>query len=263
MEYSMSPSNKVILETSYRVIVSGQCIFYRVACVQPCGTGGGSPLVLLHGHGVSGAIWQRVLPFLAQHRQVLIVDLPGHGRSKFTGTWRLREIAPLLVRWLQQMELPSVVLMGHSMGGAIAIHLTASAPELIDRLVLVDAGGMPLSAPFPTLAARAIGSFFQPGNGSFPPQVLRDHLLTPTHLLWQSALEMAKSDFRAELALISVPTLIIWGEHDLLLPLTLGQELHTALPHATFVTMPQSGHRPMLTQPAAFSQIVLRFLQQG
>jgi pimeloyl-ACP methyl ester carboxylesterase len=147
------------------------------------------------------------------------------------------------------------------MGGAIAIHLTASAPELIERLVLVNAGGMPLRAQFPTLAARAIGSFFQPGNGSFPPQVLRDHLLTPTRLLWQSAREMVKSDFRAELALISVPTLIIWGEHDLLIPLTLGQELHAALPHATFVTMPECGHRPMLTQPAAFSQIVLRFLQ--
>lgn len=252
----MHQNNKIVLETSQTVTISGHRLFYRTI-------GRGSPVVLLHGHGVSGAIWQRVIPFLTRHYQVIVVDLPGYGRSQFTGTWRLREIAPLLARWLQQLELPPVVLIGHSMGGAIAIHLTASAPELVDRLILVNAAGLPLRAQFLILAARSIGSLFQPGNGSYPPQVLRDHLLTPTRLLWQSAQEVAKSDFRAELSAISVPTLIIWGERDLLLPLTLGHELHTALPHATFVTMPQCGHRPMLAQPTVFSQIVLRFLQQG
>ena len=258
----MKPNSKMVMETSQCVMISGQCLFYRVACV-PCATGMGSPLVLLHGYGVSGAIWQRVLPLLAQNYQVIVVDLPGYGRSQFTGTWRLREIAPLLARWLQQMELRPVVLIGHSMGGAIAIHLTASVPELIDRLALVDAAGLPLHAQFPTLAARSIGSFFQLGNGSFPLQVLHDHLFTSRRLLWQSAQEIAKSDFRTELAMIAVPTLIIWGERDLLLPLTLGHELHTALPHATFVTVPECGHRPMLAKPAMFSQTVLRFLQQS
>ena len=252
----MLKNNQTVLATSHIATVSGQRLFYRIV-------GAGSPLVLLHGHGASGLIWQRVFPFLAQHYQVIVVDLPGYGRSRFTGTWRLREIAPLLVRWLQQMELQPVRLIGHSMGGAIAIHLAASAPELVDRLILVNAAGLPLRDQLPILAARSIGSFFQPGNGSFPPQVLRDHLLTSTRLLWQSALETVKSDFRAELALISLPTLIIWGDRDLLLPLALGRELHTALPHATLVTMPQCGHRPMLGEPAAFSQIVLRFLQQG
>src|SRR5437667_5924720 len=132
VEYSMKPNSKMVMETSQCVMISGQCLFYRVACV-PCATGMGSPLVLLHGYGVSGAIWQRVLPLLVQNYQVIVVDLPGYGRSQFTGTWRLREIAPLLARWLQQMELRPVVLIGHSMGGAIAIHLTASVPELIDR----------------------------------------------------------------------------------------------------------------------------------
>ncbi len=278
VEYGMKPNGEIVIETSQSVTISGQRLFYRVAHVPNASgaryrvgarhdpyssaTGAGSSLVLLHGYGVSGAIWQRVLPLLAQHYQVIVVDLPGHGRSQFTGTWRLREIAPLLAGWLQQMELPPAVLIGHSMGGAIAIHLTASAPELVDRLILVNAAGLPLCAQFPILAARSIGSFFQPGNGSLPLQVLRDHLCTSRRLLWQSAQEIARSDFRAELAMISVPTLIIWGERDLLLPLALGHELQTALPHATFVTMSQCGHRPMLTQPAMFSQTVLRFLQQ-
>jgi pimeloyl-ACP methyl ester carboxylesterase len=249
----MKSSDKKIVETSQSVMISGQRLFYRVA-------GTGSPLVLLHGHGVAGSIWLTVIPFLAPYYQVFVVDLPGHGRSRFIGDWRLREIAPLLISWLQQMKLPPVGIIGHSMGGAVAIHLTASAPDLVNRLVLVNAAGLPLRAPLPTLAARAIGSFLQPHHGSYPPEVLRDHLLTSPYLLWQSSQEVLESDFQAELALLSLPTLIIWGERDLLLPITLGYELHAALPHAKLVTMPQCGHCPML-QPAAFSQIVLNFLQ--
>lgn len=250
----MNSNNQIIQEKSYILTPSGQRIFYRIA-------GTGKPLVLIHGHAASGSTWKAVLPFLAQHYQVISVDLPGYGRSQCSGPWRLREIAPLLIRWLQQIELQPVVLMAHSMGGAIATHLAASAPDLVDRLILVDAAGLPLHMSFPTLAARSVSSFFQPGNGSNFPQELREHLLTSPRIIWQSALEVAACDFSAELASISLPTLIIWGEHDLLLP-TLGLELHKALPHAEYVTIPHCGHRPMLGQPALFSQIVLRFLQQ-
>src|SRR5579859_2542139 len=165
----MNPNNKIIPETSHTITIAGQRLFYRII-------GAGKPLVLIHGHAASGATWHPVLPLLAQHYQVICVDLPGYGRSRFTGPWRLREIAPLLIRWLQQIELPPVALIGHSMGGAIATHLAASAPRLVDRLILVDAAGLPLRTPLPNLASRSVRSFFQPGNGSYLPQELSDHL---------------------------------------------------------------------------------------
>jgi pimeloyl-ACP methyl ester carboxylesterase len=86
--------------------------------------------------------------------------------------------------------------------------------------------------------------------------VLRPH----TRLLWQGAQEMMRSDFSRELAGITVPTLIIWGARDLLLPLQLGYDLNKSIPHSQLVVLPQSGHRPMLTQPQEFSKIVLEFL---
>src|SRR5437764_14705030 len=107
MGHRMNPNNEIYKEISQRVTISGHRLFYRIV-------GTGSPLVLIHGHAASGGAWQRVLPFLVPHYQVIIVDLPGYGRSQLTGSWRLREIAPLLVRWLQQMELEPVVLIGHS-----------------------------------------------------------------------------------------------------------------------------------------------------
>jgi pimeloyl-ACP methyl ester carboxylesterase len=216
--------------------------------------------VLIHGYGVSGYIWQRTLPYLARKHQVFLLDLPGHGRTRLTRDWRLREMAPLLICWLREMRLPPVVLMGQSMGGAIALHLTANAPELVERLILVSSAGLPLQADLPALVSRSAGSIFQPGNGGFPLPMLRDTLAPRPRVWWQTAQEMVVSDFRPEIAEIKHPTLIIWGERDLLFPLDLGHALHRALPEAAFVTLPQSGHRPMLTEPAVFSQIVLDFL---
>jgi len=234
---------------------------YRLHCSI---IGSGSPLVLVHGFGVSGHVWQRVLPYLQQH-QVFVVDLPGYGRSTYRGThapWRLREMAPLLAAWLQHMHLSSVHLIGHSMGGAIAIHLAAHAPELVKSLTLVDAAGMPFHSTFPALAARSAHSFIQLRNGSYPLALVRDVLRPRLRLFWQSATQIADGDFRAEIAMLTMPTLIIWGEQDVLVPISLGHELYEALPHAIFISLPASGHRPMLAQPALMSGILLEFLSE-
>lgn len=231
----------------------GQQLHYRVI-------GAGTPLVLLHGFGVSGYLWQSTLPYLAAHHQVFLLDLPGHGRSTYTQPWRLRAIAPILVEWLHTLQLPSFALMGQSMGGAVAIHLAAYAPELISHLILVSAAGVPLQSTVRHLTRRAFHSFFQRGNGSYPVGLLRDVLRPRPRLFWQAAHEVAQSDFQSELATITQPTLIIWGERDVLLPISLGYALQAALPHAQFVTLPHCGHRPMLAEPETFSRIVLDFL---
>src|SRR5712691_9835963 len=143
----MLSSQKPIRETAHHTTIASQHLFYRTA-------GTGSPLVLLHGYGVSGYMWQRVLPSLVHQHQVFLVDLPGHGQSRFTGSWKLREVASLLAHWLQALRLPPVALMGQSMGGAIALHLSATAPELVQRLILVSSAGLPMNASFPTLVTR-------------------------------------------------------------------------------------------------------------
>ncbi len=252
----MPQDQKQFTETHNNKMIAGQHLFYRTV-------GAGSPLVLLHGYGISSYLWQRTLPYLAREHQLFLVDLPGYGRSRLSRpTWRLREIAPLLIHWLREMQLPPVALLGQSMGGAIALHLTATAPELVQRLVLVGSAGIPLHADLPTLVVRSARSIFQPGSGGYPLQMLLDTLTPRPRILWQCTQEMISSDFRPEIATITHPTLIIWGKRDLLLPIQLGHVLHQALPHAAFVELPRSGHRPMLTEPAAFSQLVLDFLER-
>ncbi len=225
--------------------------------------GTGQPLVLIHGFGVSGHIWHRVIPFLAREYQVFVVDLPGYGQSTYSETrapWQLREMAPLLGKWLQAMGLTKVHLVGHSMGGAIAIHLASHAPELVKTLTLIDAAGIPFRSPFPALALRSVRSFVQRKNGAYPLPLVYDMLKPRLRLFWRSARQIASEDFRAEIATLSMPTLILWGEQDLLVPISLGYELYEAMPHAIFVSIPGSGHRPMLAHPALISGAVLAFL---
>ncbi|GHO94470.1 dihydrolipoamide acetyltransferase [Reticulibacter mediterranei] len=243
-----------MVESAHTVVISDHKLYYRVM-------GQGEPLVLIHGYGTSGYVWQRVLPYLCQNYRVFVLDLPGYGRSAAPRSWRLRAIAPVIAAWLHSLHLPPVAVIGHSMGGAIAIHLTALAPETVRKLVLVDAAGLPLSSSFPTLALRAAYSMIQPGNGRYPLQMVLDAVQPRFRVLWQTSQEMLRSDLRLELASITSPTLIIWGERDALLPIALGYALNAALPHAMFVSLSGCGHRPMLAQPERFSHIVLDFLQ--
>jgi pimeloyl-ACP methyl ester carboxylesterase len=251
----MKPKHSRCPVTTHLITIEGQRLYYRV-------TGTGPPLVLIHGYGVSGQMWNRCIPYLAQERQLFIVDLPGHGRSTLAGVWRLSEVAPLLAQWLRALVLPPVGLVGHSMGGAIAAHLAAHAPDLVERLVLVDAACLPLDRALPVMITRFARSMVQRGAGSYPLTMLRDILKPRLRLLWQAAQEMGNSDYTAEFAALTLPTLIIWGERDVLLPIATGKALAEMLPHATFVTLPASGHRPPLSQPMEFSRLVLDFLSR-
>lgn len=238
----------------FTTVLAGQRLHYRVM-------GQGSPLVLIHGFGTSGYVWQRVLPLLGRTYELFVLDLPGYGRSPAPRSWQLRAIAPLVAEWLHKLQLPPVAVMGHSMGGAISIHLTAIAPKAVKQLILVNTAGLPLQVPLPDLIWRAARSAIQPGNGRYPLGLLLDVAYPRFRVLWQTALEMQDSDLRPELASITSPTLIIWGERDLLLPVSFAYTLNSALPQARLITLPDCGHRPMLAQPEQFSQVVRDFLQ--
>src|SRR5437868_5910064 len=102
-----------LVETKYMLSIAGYSLHYRVI-------GTGTPLVLIHGYGVSGRIWQPTLRYLAQHHQVFVVDLPGHGSSTYINPWQLREIAPLLATWLRQLHLPPVA--ARPINGRLCCH---------------------------------------------------------------------------------------------------------------------------------------------
>ena len=115
---------------------------------------GRKPLVLIHGAGGDHLSWPSQIRRLSGYR-VYAPDLPGHGKSGGHGLQRVESYGEVVLNWIQALELPKIVLGGHSMGGAIALWLTVNHPDLIHGLVLMSTGAtLPVDGGIPEAFPR-------------------------------------------------------------------------------------------------------------
>jgi pimeloyl-ACP methyl ester carboxylesterase len=235
-----------------RVQVGGVPIAYLAA-------GAGAPLVLVHGLSGSSRWWERNIAALARHFRLYVIDLLGFGASRSRHPFVLSQAAGLLVRWMDQLGVARANVVGHSMGGFIAAELAADFPAYVERLVLVDAAALPFNYRYPRHAlnlARQV-RYLPP---SFLPVLFADALQAGPVTLVQAARQLLMTDIRPKLAQIQAPTLLIWGEHDRIVPLELGQRLCEALTTGALVVIQSAGHNPMWDCPEVFNRAVLEFL---
>jgi pimeloyl-ACP methyl ester carboxylesterase len=229
-----------------------QELVYRVA-------GKGQPVVFLHGLWNSSAVWKRAIDLFSPHYRLHAPDLPGHGQSPARLPWRLREVKDLLAAWMRSLKLSSATLVGHSMGGALAIMLATTEPQLVERLVLVNSVGMPMQYPFLRKLTRA-------GQGLANHQQLRytSHYGNQRYLqslaIWQATDEVLACDLRSDLHLVHCPTLIIWGMRDPLLPVRSAVALQRSIQGAELVILPNARHHPSRQVPETFDHILEDFL---
>jgi pimeloyl-ACP methyl ester carboxylesterase len=236
------------------IIVEGQPVRYQVA-------GRGEPIVLVHGLSGSTRWWRRNISALAAEHTVLLVDLPGFGAmARSHVRFVLAEAARWLCRWMEAVELGPVNLVGHSMGGQIAIRLAARRPEAVKRLVLVAPAAIPAHGSF-------LGSYLLPlliaarhTTPAFLPTLAYDVARAGPRTLLRATRDLLAQDVRANLRRIAAPTLLIWGKHDTLVPPSVGDLLCKEIPHARLVCIERAGHVVMYDQPRAFDTAVLTFL---
>ncbi|NTU80970.1 MAG: alpha/beta hydrolase [Chloroflexales bacterium] len=217
--------------------------------------GSGSPVVLIHGLAASTRWWEKNVSALARDHEVHSIDLVGSGRSG--GSFVLREAASILATWMERCDLGRAALIGHSMGGHIAADLAAAHPHLIDRLVLVDAA-IQIAGTAQAAAQRPGGLSFLPV--SILPLVVPEALRTGLPKLALAAYDMSRHDMGPTLQKIRARSLVIWGERDPMVPLSIGYTLASMLPGKALVVVRGAGHVPMWEQPAAFNKIVTTFL---
>lgn len=235
-----------------RAKIGSATIAYEVA-------GAGPPVVLVHGLSGSSRWWRRNIGALTPYRRVYLVDLIGFGASRAGQRFALAEAAGLLIQWLDQLELERVDLVGHSMGGMIAAELAADAPERVARLVLVDPAALPIDAHFST-HARSLLQELRYVSPSFLPVLIADALRAGPLTLWRAATALMLADLRPKLAQICAPTLVIWGEHDALVPLAFAQQLAHYLRYEELVVIKGAGHVPMWDRPQEFNRVLTKFL---
>jgi pimeloyl-ACP methyl ester carboxylesterase len=263
------------------VSVDGVCTHYRVQ-------GQGPALVLVHGLGMSHLSWSAVVAPLAEHFTVYTLDLPGFGYSdKPPGYASARREAVFLDRFLATLGIARATVVGHSMGGTVALWLAAEHPSRADRLVLVDVAEIGDEATvFRVLAVPILGELLLKTTTPATMRLLlagayvHKEVMTPelartyarfmrTPGAQRALIEHARSydadraALRPRLARVTAPALIVWTDGDPFFPLAVAHELLGALPSARLEVIQDAGHLPQEERPAEFTRTLLAWLLEG
>ena len=250
--------------------------------------GQGEAVVLVHGWNGSTFGFRHIIPELAQHFRVVAPDLKGFGYSArpARSDYSLSAQADLVRAFMRRLGIERAALVGHSMGGGVAMTLALRYPASVSRLVLVDSVtareqrrglrlGLLLRPLLPLMAAvgmrrsvvrRALRAVVH-DPASATPEAVEAHfrpLRMKGHLraMGRQLVDRGR-DAPLEPERISQPTLILWGEHDRVIPIATGDELAVRIPNARLVRIRSAGHLPLEEQPESSNAALLRFLQEG
>jgi len=221
--------------------------------------GTGPPLILLHGLAGSARWWSRNVPALSQSFRVITIDLPGFGASPRGQRLALEGIVDQLAGTMDDLGIERASVIGHSMGGLIAGGLAAERPDRVERLILVNAA-------FLSLARGSVRSVTGPATTlrwtapSLLPVLVADGLRSGPVRLTDASLQLLRADWREKLPRIEAPTLVIWGEHDRICPLAIGEQIVAAVPGSRLVVVEGAAHNPMWERSDRFDREVLDFL---
>lgn len=263
---------------------------YRIA-------GSGPAILLIHGIGDNSTTWSTVQTALAQRFTVIAPDLLGHGKSdKPRADYSVAAYANGMRDLLSVLGIDSVTVVGHSLGGGVAMQFAYQFPQLVERLILVGAGGvtkdvnialrfaslpmgsealallrMPLVLPALQLVGRLGGALFgSTGVGRDIPDMLRilKDLPEPTASSAFARTLRAVVDWRGQVVTMldrcyltqSVPVQLIWGSGDSVIPVGHAEMAHAAMPGSQLEIFPGSGHFPFHDDPDRFVEVVEKFI---
>jgi pimeloyl-ACP methyl ester carboxylesterase len=251
-------------------------------------TGQGTPVVFIHGFGASLYSWRKTLPaVLAAGYRVIAFDNRGFGFSdKPARGYGNAAYARLVAALLDSLSVPSAVLVGHSMGGAIAAEVALAYPDRVRGLVLIDAAGFGVRWP----AILKVGRW--PGAGGVATalrgrwitgRLLRSTYADPSKVTeadvdqyyapvsepgFGRALRGVLREFRFDtlvgrLGAVAAPTLVVWGAEDRWIPVRDGSRLVTELQRGAFIVIPRAGHAAAEEAPDEVNRLVIAFLKEG
>ncbi len=246
--------DSVIKPSLHSVKVGNYLIHYQTIGEE------GEPVVLVHGLSGSTLWWRRNVQSLAQHHKLYLVDLPGFGaRKRQRGRFVLKQASEWLFAWLTAVGITRAHFIGHSMGGYICMELATHHPEVVGRLVLVAPAFKPrFQRVRDYILPLCIGGRYV--ARSFLPILAYDSLRAGPLTLLQATREIIALNGGDKLHCFPHSVLLIWGEHDTLVPPTFGPLLRAALPNSRLLLLPRASHITMFDQPYAFNAAVNAFL---
>lgn len=254
--------------------------------------GNGDPILCLHGLGGNIFSWRHFIAPFSKNNKLILVDFKGCGKSpKPRDThYSIEEKADDIYNLILQENLTKLTLVGNSLGGAVAlilaVRLTEQQPNRLSKLVLIDSAGDKNYIPSHLKLVRSVVGaplvYFSPSKLAAwmtlrmcyydqkkktreQVKAYAGPIASPggRHALLQTCrqcLPPNADELIAKLNTISVPTLILWGRQDKVIPLKVGELLHQAIPNSTLEIIEQCGHMPQEEKPDETIQSISRFL---
>jgi len=248
------------------------------------------PIVMLHGLGGQWQHWLENIPRFSRQRRVVAIDMPGFGLSEMPHEEVTIELYARVVAELsRRLDLAPVVVVGNSMGGYVAAELAIDYPQIVERLMLVSAAGVSQAdiAQRPLLAAaKAAGLVVTFNAAQLPLVARRPHLrhwalnvllrhpsVIRSDMAYEGLMKgtgrpgfgpalraCLNYDFRERLPQIGCPTLVVWGERDMIIPVSDADRYVRLIPGARKRVLPDTGHLPMVERPPTFDALLEEFL---
>ncbi|MFC1893729.1 alpha/beta fold hydrolase [Chloroflexota bacterium] len=264
----------VCTEIQIRVKVNDISINYEV-------TGNGKTLVLIHGVGGNAQAWETTVPLLSRYHRVLTWDVRGHGQSdKPEGSYSTELFASDLAALLRTVDIGSAFVLGHSMGGVIAIRFALDFPDLCNTLIVSSSSaevnsqstkywqGMATNVlekgieAIPFDPTRTFSKSFVERNPEVVEELARNRLANDPSCYARAAIAMSEYNYNEELGRIRCPTLIIVGDQDVMTPPGGSVRMSRLIPNSKLIIFKDCGHVSYVEQPEVFSRAVLDFLTE-
>jgi len=229
---------------------------YKIA-----GHEGGEPVILVHGLSGSTRWWTENVEALARLYRVYLVDLPGFGAMRRSPLRQgVQAATNWLIRWIEAVGAQPAHLVGHSMGGHICLRIAMERPDLVSRLALVAPAVWFVRGSLLARIAPLVDETRQ-FSPRFMATLSYDALRAGPITLLRSARDLLREDVARDLTAIQAPTLLIWGEHDALVPVLVGYELRRLIPQSRLLVLKDANHVPMFHDARRFNAALLQFLR--
>lgn len=223
-------------------------------------------ILILHGWKRSLNEWRGIAASLSEKNRVVLIDLPGFGNSTNPEKeiFDLFGYAGLINKFINKLKLRNIILIGHSFGGQLSIAI-ASKNKKVRKLILVDTSGIrkrSLVTKIKILVAKAFkNAFFIPKSiRQYGYEKIASRDYKNAESLRESFKKIIEQDISENAKKIKIPTLIIWGENDKEVPISLGKALQSLIENSTFRIVWRADHHPHLEKPEKFLEIIEEFI---
>ena len=238
-------------------------------------------VVLVHGLGASAERWEFVIPLFNKYFRVIVPDLIGFGYSdKPLVDYTSEFFSEFLKNFLKEIGIEKSKIIGSSLGGQICAQYASENIDSIEKLVLVSPSGA-MNHSTPALDAYVLAALYPDKAGvenaykmmagpgrKIPPNIIEDFVtrmkLPNAKMAFMSTLLGLKNaeNITEKLKTISVPTLIVWGERDPVIPIKYADSFVSGIKDCRFYRIDNCGHTPYVDEPENFSKLVIDFLRE-